>query len=239
MQSQERFPDNDRLARFLRESVDRFMERLDIRERTSDTHEDRVHYEEGVRFCLVTSLVPDVLAAACGVFDFDAEVINHRIPALLERALTPIPMDAAFISDAMARLPDHRRMRVVAENLRLGRGAWSLADEARDSFSAALYQTLDIEAPPIEGDWWLLPQLQPPGRERREWAARWVRMSVILSEEVPAMTTPSAPEMYCVKCRSRTESRDVQVVTMKNGRRATRSICVACGTQKFRIGIVG
>ena len=40
------------------------------------------------------------------------------MPALLEQALTPIPVDAAFIGDAMARLPDHRRMRVVAENLR-------------------------------------------------------------------------------------------------------------------------
>jgi hypothetical protein len=161
MQSQERFPDNDRLARFLRESVDRFMERLDIRERTSDTHEDRVHYEEGVRFCLVTSLVPDVLAAACGVFDFDAEVINHRIPALLERALTPIPMDASFISDVMSRLPDHRRMKIVGENLHLGRGDHTLADEAHGSFDAALYQTLEIEDPPTEGECWLPPQLQP------------------------------------------------------------------------------
>ena len=36
------------------------------------------------------------------------------------------------------------------------------------------------------------------------------------------MTTPSAPEIYCVECKAHTESRDAQVVTMKNGRRATR-----------------
>ena len=66
------FPNNqDRLALFLRESIDRFMARLDIEERTSVAHEDRVHFEEWVRFCLVTSLIPDVLAVACAVFDFD------------------------------------------------------------------------------------------------------------------------------------------------------------------------
>ena len=74
-------------------------------------------------------------------------------PALLERALTPIPMDALFISDAMARLPDHRRMRVVAGNLRLGRGDWTWEHEVRDSFNAALCQTLDIPDPPEEDGW--------------------------------------------------------------------------------------
>ena len=61
MPDMDQFPDNqdcDRLATFLRESVDRFMARLDIKERASNTHEDRVHYEEWVRFCLVTSAGP-------------------------------------------------------------------------------------------------------------------------------------------------------------------------------------
>ena len=75
------FPDDqDRLARFLRESIDHFMGRLDIKEWASNTHEDRVHYEQWVRFCLVTSLVPDVLAAACAVFEYDAEVLHYRMP---------------------------------------------------------------------------------------------------------------------------------------------------------------
>ena len=62
------------------------------------------------------------------------------------------------------------------------------------------------------------------------------------------MTTPSkAVEIYCVKCRAKTDSRDIdaagnealpEAVTMKNGRAATRSICVECGTKKFRIGIL-
>ena len=51
------------------------------------------------------------------------------------------------------------------------------------------------------------------------------------------MTTSSAPvEIYCVKCRAKTGSRDIEAVTMKNGRPATRSVCTECGTKKFRIG---
>ena len=51
------------------------------------------------------------------------------------------------------------------------------------------------------------------------------------------MSTPSeAVEIYCVKCKARTASRDIEAVTMKNGRPGTRSICVDCGTKKFRIG---
>ncbi len=161
MPGTEQVPDHDRLAKLLRESIDRFMARLDIAERTSDAHEDRIHYEEWVRWCLVTSLVPDVLAASCAIYDFDGEVINRRIPALLERSLTPIPMDAAFIADGMSRLPDHRRMKVVAENLRRGRWDWTWEHEVRESFSSALHETLDINDPPIEGECWLPPQLQP------------------------------------------------------------------------------
>ena len=30
----------------------------------------------------------------------------------------------------------------------------------------------------------------------------------------------------------------IEAVTMKNGRAATRSVCVECGTKKFRIGVL-
>ena len=53
------------------------------------------------------------------------------------------------------------------------------------------------------------------------------------------MTTSSLPESYCVKCKSRTESRDVEAVTMKNGRPATLAICMACGTRNIRFGAGG
>ena len=162
MPDQQQFPDNDRLSRLLRESIDRFLARLDIEERTSAVHEDRVHFDEWVRYCLVTALVPDVLAVACAVFDYDAEVLNNRIPELIKRALTPIPMDSRFIGDVMSGLPDHLRMQIVGENLHLDGGDRTLADEARQSFDAALYETLDIDDPPIEGDW-LHPATQRSG----------------------------------------------------------------------------
>lgn len=53
------------------------------------------------------------------------------------------------------------------------------------------------------------------------------------------MATPSeAIEIYCVKCQAKTASRDIAAVTMKNGKPATRSICVESGTRKFRIGVL-
>ena len=146
--------DRDRLSGFLRKRVNRFMGQLDIKERTSDTHEGRVQYEEWVRFCLVTSLLPDILAAACAVFEYDAEVLNDKIPALLKRALTSLPMDVSFIGDVMSALPDQSRIRNVSMILHGGMGTFTLADEAVDSFNAALYQTLDIDDPVIEADWW-------------------------------------------------------------------------------------
>ena len=147
MTNPEQLPNSDRLSSFLRERVNQFMGLLDIEERISVRHEDRVHYEEWVRFCLVTSFVPDVLAIACAAFDFDPKVLNDRMPALIERALTTIPVDAEFIADVMSRLPDHQRMQIVGENLLGGRTDWTLADQARDTFNAALYQTLEIGDP--------------------------------------------------------------------------------------------
>ena len=38
------------------------------------------------------------------------------------------------------------------------------------------------------------------------------------------MSTPSeAVEIYCVKCKTRTASKDIEAVTMKNGRAAARA----------------
>lgn len=43
-------------------------------------------------------------------------------------------------------------------------------------------------------------------------------------------------EIYCVKCKTKTDSTAVTPVTMKNGRPAATAICTVCGTKKFRIG---
>ena len=42
---------------------------------------------------------------------------------------------------------------------------------------------------------------------------------------------------YCVKCRDKAgrEMKDVQVVTMKNGRRAAKGTCTECGTGMYKI----
>ena len=43
-------------------------------------------------------------------------------------------------------------------------------------------------------------------------------------------------DIYCVKCKTKTATRDLVPVTMKNGRDAASGMCVDCGTKKFRIG---
>ena len=54
------------------------------------------------------------------------------------------------------------------------------------------------------------------------------------------MATPlESVEIYCLKCRAKTGSRDVEQVTMKNGRPALRAVCSVCGTGKYRIGSAG
>jgi len=42
---------------------------------------------------------------------------------------------------------------------------------------------------------------------------------------------------YCVKCRDKAGRvmKDVQVVTMKNGRKAAKGTCTECGTGMYRI----
>ena len=50
------------------------------------------------------------------------------------------------------------------------------------------------------------------------------------------MTADNEILIYCVKWKEKTNSNDVEQVTMKNGRPAARSMCVVCGTRKFRIG---
>lgn len=43
-------------------------------------------------------------------------------------------------------------------------------------------------------------------------------------------------EAYCLKCRDHRKVKDAQVVTLKNGRPATRGKCTVCGRAVFRIG---
>jgi len=43
-------------------------------------------------------------------------------------------------------------------------------------------------------------------------------------------------QMYCVKCRQKREVTDVEQITMKNGKPATKGTCPVCGTKVFKIG---
>ena len=40
---------------------------------------------------------------------------------------------------------------------------------------------------------------------------------------------------YCVKCKSKKDMKDSKEVTMKNGRKAMKGKCPACGTSMFCI----
>ena len=42
-------------------------------------------------------------------------------------------------------------------------------------------------------------------------------------------------EIYCVKCKAKKEAKDTQETTMKNGRKAMKGVCTACGTSLFQI----
>jgi hypothetical protein len=43
-------------------------------------------------------------------------------------------------------------------------------------------------------------------------------------------------EAYCMKCKEKREAKDVEAVTMKNGKPAQQGICPVCGTKMFKIG---
>ncbi|MBI2593668.1 hypothetical protein HYW44_03425 [Candidatus Daviesbacteria bacterium] len=43
-------------------------------------------------------------------------------------------------------------------------------------------------------------------------------------------------QMYCVKCRTKRDAKNVQQVTMKNGKPASKGECPVCGTGMYRIG---
>lgn len=56
------------------------------------------------------------------------------------------------------------------------------------------------------------------------------------SKSTAKKAAPEKPQIYCMKCKTRTGSDQVAAVTMKNGRPAVESVCEVCGTKKFRIG---
>lgn len=57
---------------------------------------------------------------------------------------------------------------------------------------------------------------------------------LLVRQSMTQETKPSTA--YCVKCRAKTEIKDPQSTTLKNGRPATKGKCSKCGTNVFRIG---
>ena len=41
---------------------------------------------------------------------------------------------------------------------------------------------------------------------------------------------------YCMKCREKVDIKNPKMVTLKNGRPATKGVCPKCGTRVFRTG---
>ena len=50
------------------------------------------------------------------------------------------------------------------------------------------------------------------------------------------MTSASSEQIYCFKCRKKTDTLEAQEVVLKNGRPAVTGQCAVCGTTKSRMG---
>ena len=73
--------------------------------------------------------------------------------------------------------------------------------------------------------------------------ARKTQQVLVLANEQPVLAAALEveqagesveEEVFCLKCRRRTASKDLQDVVLKNGTPAVRCWCAACGTLKFR-----
>ena len=49
------------------------------------------------------------------------------------------------------------------------------------------------------------------------------------------MTRATSDQIYCLKCRAKTDTLEAQEVVLKNGRWAVTGRCAVCGTKKFRM----
>ena len=142
MQNAQETRENEYLARFLRDSVADCIRMIASDEQAERDREEQVNFEQLVRFWLTCQLIPDILAVACGIFDFDGNVINQEMPDLIKNALPTVPLNAEFIAEVMRHVPDQERMSRLAVNLHSGDDLISLAlGQLNDS----LHRTLQID----------------------------------------------------------------------------------------------
>ena len=55
-------------------------------------------------------------------------------------------------------------------------------------------------------------------------------------EEDKNITSAASEQIYCLKCKERTDTLEAREVVLKNGRAAVTGHCAVCGTKKFRMG---
>lgn len=136
MRHARRLEEDGYLSEFVRRSISDCVSVIAGYERGAPTHEEQVNFEQWIRFWLVCQFLPDVLAAACGVYDFDGDVINLRMPGIVENVPLAVPINADFIAEVMRQLPDQERMAAIFEGVYAGADASAVAGgRFRDSLN--------------------------------------------------------------------------------------------------------
>ena len=128
--------DRTRMAKLMKEAVDQFMEITSLAYHSTGTHQGKVDYEEWLRYCVTTSLVPDLMAIACGIENLaQGETVTETESIIKESADTTI-LEREFVEKMMTRVPDSERMQRIAEH------AESMGEKAAATFKLCLWQTL-------------------------------------------------------------------------------------------------
>ena len=65
---------------------------------------------------------------------------------------------------------------------------------------------------------------------------RWNNYCGAVTLPAPFNLKEEIMEGRCMKCKDKKEMKDVQEVTLKNGRKAQQGVCPDCGTKIFKMG---
>ena len=107
------------LGGILKEEIAKCVKDITQDGKPSRSHQDQIEFEWRVRFWLENQFVPHVLAVACGVLDFDASLINQKMPELIRSSVSTLPKDAEFLS-GIGKNVDPELWEVLTDNIGLG-----------------------------------------------------------------------------------------------------------------------